>query len=276
MTVIEYPEQQVHFYMDGWLHDSLERSKKNLKRDDDRVILIDGAERAGKSVLAMQIAKKVDPTFNLSRVCFNADEFVSAVSDAEKYHAVIFDEAFRGLSSRSSLSQLNRVVISKMMEMGQKNLFIIIVLPTFFMLDKYVAIFRSSSLFHVYKKGSDRGFWLFFDDKSKKRLYLNGKKDLIYSGKWIPMANRSGRFYEQYVIDENGYREKKRKALEDSDREGSGVARTNKYIRQRNVLFAILHDRYSLTSKEITELCFDYGFKLDDSAVRTGIRSVKP
>jgi len=69
----------------------------------------------------------------------------------KKGQCIIFDEAFTGLSSRGALSGINKALVGLMMQMRQKNLFVIMVLPTFFMLDKYAAIFRAKALIHVMK-----------------------------------------------------------------------------------------------------------------------------
>jgi pantothenate kinase-related protein Tda10 len=60
------------------------RLKKNLeekvipaleKQDKDYVLAVDGKEGGGKSTLAFQIGKFVDPSLDLSRIVFSADEF---------------------------------------------------------------------------------------------------------------------------------------------------------------------------------------------------------
>ena len=57
-----------------------------------------------------------------------------------KNEVVIYDEAHRGMASARSLSEINKILKDLMMEMGQRNLFVVIVLPTIFLLDKYAHI----------------------------------------------------------------------------------------------------------------------------------------
>ena len=152
-------------------------------KDKDCILALDGREGAGKSTLALQIGKYVDPTLDLSRVVFNAEEFRQAIFKAKKGQCIIFDEAFTGLSSRAALSGINRTLISLMMQMRQKNLFVIIVLPTFFLLDKYVALFRARALIHVYENKGVRGYFRLYNSKLKKLLYIFGKKDYSYGFK---------------------------------------------------------------------------------------------
>ena len=173
----------IKYFLDSRLKNRLDtRVIPDLaKRDKDCLIALDGNEGSGKSTLALQIGKYVDPTLNLSRVVFDAETFRAAILKAEKGQCVIFDEAFTGLSSRSSLSGVNRTLISLMMQIRQKNLFVIMVLPTFFLIDKYVALFRSRALIHVYECSGRRGYFKIYNRRKKKLLYLLGKATYSYS-----------------------------------------------------------------------------------------------
>ena len=148
---IEKHGKPITYYMD-------DRLKKNLdekvipdlkKRDKDIVLLFDGHEGVGKTTLGIQVGKYIDPTLDVSRIVFGAEDFRDAILKAKQGQVVIYDEAFTGLSARSSLSGVNKILVSLMMQMRQKNLCVIIILPTFFLLDKYVSIFRSKALIHV-------------------------------------------------------------------------------------------------------------------------------
>jgi hypothetical protein len=254
---IELNGEKKTLYMDSRLYNQIQTKvmPKIDKKDFDWVWIIDGSEGSGKSVLAQQLAKVLDPTFNLDRMCMSPREFTKCVIHARKGECVIFDEAFTGLSSRASLTEINRLLVSLMMEMRQKNLFVIIVMPTFFLLDKYVALFRARGLFHVYLKSGKRGRWIYFNSKKKKQLYLIGKKLYSYSK---PKSNFKGRFMDQYTIDEESYREKKRKALMEKSR--STKAETFKV--QRDTLFWVLNKKLKLTQMEISRLCSECGFKI--------------
>jgi len=142
-----------NFYLDGYLKSNLDLLSQSLKKDYDFFIVIDGRERFGKSTLASQIAYYLDPTYNLDRCVFTADQFAEAVEKAEKFQAIVFDEAHGYLGSRSSMSSFNKKLVKIMTEMGSKNLIVILCLPNFFELDKYPAIWRSSCLLHVHQRG---------------------------------------------------------------------------------------------------------------------------
>ena len=204
------------YYMDGYLHDNLCTAKSVITKDWDMIFLYDGSEGSGKSVKAMQDAYFCDETLNIDRITFTPFQFKKGVLSAKKYQAVVYDEAYTGLSSRATMSSINRTLISMLAEIRQKNLFIFIVMPTFFDLDKYVALWRSRALIHVYtKRPFIRGFFTFFNAEKKKSLYILGKKFYDYN---CVNADFYGRFTNHYVIDEVEYRKKKRLSLMDREK----------------------------------------------------------
>lgn len=198
------------YYMDGYLMDNFLLVKDLVKKDWDMICLYDGYEGSGKSVKAMQDAYYFDPTFNLDRVCFTTEEFVKAVDKAEKYTAVLFDEAYTGMSSRDTMKSVNKMLDKRITEIRQKNLYVFIVMPTFFDLAKRMAIWRSKYLIHVYTSKNVRGFFAFYNQDRKKNLYINGQKFYDY---YKPRPNFSGKFTNYYVLGELAYRNKKYKSL---------------------------------------------------------------
>ncbi len=185
------------------------------KKDEDRVYIVDGRERVGKSVFALQQAKYLDPTFNINRVCFTPEEFLTAIRTSKKGQCIIFDEAFRGLSSKASQSKVNKKIVQAMMEVGQSNLIIFIVLPTFFLLELYAAVLRSNALFHVYKDRTDKRAFRVFAFNKKSLLWKYGKtKGFSYR---FPKVRVKGRFFNKYAINEQAYRKKKAESLVNMD-----------------------------------------------------------
>jgi len=208
------------YYIEPRLHENLIEIRNGLKRrDKDYVMIVDGLEGSGKSTLGIQMAYIVDPTLCLDRITFTGNEFKTAILNASQCQAVIFDEAFTGLSSRSALSEINRMLVSLMMQMRQKNLFVIIILPSYFLLDKYVALFRAKSLVHVHESRGKRGYFAIYNARLKKFLYLKGHKTYDYGQ---IRTNFRGRFYGKYALGEEEevkYRQKKGQAFADMDYE---------------------------------------------------------
>lgn len=242
------------FYMSNLLKQNLDFAKQAVEKDDDFVILIDGRERAGKSVLAQQIAYYLDPNFNVDNICFRVDDWQERVRNAEKYSCIVWDEAFRGLSKRQALSTINRKVVQTMMEMGQNNLYIILVLPTFFEIDKYVALHRCKCLVHVHRdRNYRRGFYKFYNFNKMKTMYILGKKEYKYCQK----CDFPDTFTNAYTVDEDAYREKKIVELQkDEDQIFESVPRA---IQQRNILLDYFNKKfYNNLSKMNRDVISEY------------------
>jgi len=214
MKVLQNTAQE--FYMDEILKTNLDVAKNVIEKDWDMVFAIDGQEGSGKSVFAQQIATYCDPTFVIDRIVFTPNTFRKAILSAGKYQSVIYDEAYTGLSSRATMSMINRTLISMLAEIRQKNLFVFVVMPTFFDLDKYVALWRSRALMHIYTgQNFERGYFSFFNVDRKKDLYINGKKYYSYGH---PSPNFTGRFTNHYTVDVEDYKEKKKRAVLDREK----------------------------------------------------------
>lgn len=217
MVMIEHPTG--NFHMNDDLVENLKRAKRAIVKDWDFIFAIDGVERGGKSLLAQQMAYFCDPTFCIERITFTPDEFKRAIINADKYQAVIYDEAYTGLISRNSMKEVNVTLVRMMAEIGQKNLFVFVVMPTYFDLDKYVAVWRSRALVHIYT-GDDfeRGYFGFYNSDKKKDLFILGKKYYSYK---TPKPNFTGRFVNKYIVDKDTYRQKKSDTLKKYERKES-------------------------------------------------------
>jgi len=276
MALIKIPDKRydkpITYHMDDRLKMGLDSSIRGTleKKDKDYFLVVDGNEGSGKSTLALQIAKYVDHSFNLDRVVFNAEDFRNAIYKAKKGQAIVFDEAFTGLSSRASLSGINRALVSLMMQMRQKNLFVIIVLPTFFLLDKYVAIWRAKALIHVYESKGKRGYFKIYNSKLKKYLYLMGKKTYSYHLKKI-RTRFKGRFYGVFALGDSKedakYRKKKEKALEENEKNPMSAGQV-KYKEQRDLMLHLFRKHTKMTYQNMEILLADYDFPISFSQIR--------
>ncbi len=219
-----------------------------VKKDEDRVYIVDGRERTGKSVFTFQQAKYLDRNFNLSRVCFTPEEFLRAIRNAKKGEVVVFDEAFRGLSSKASQSKVNKAIVQALMEMGQRNLIVFIVLPTIFLLEMYPAVLRSNALFHIYKSRKGRRKFRIYNYSQKSLLYNVGKKR-GFSYKF-PRVRARGEFYGHFAIEEQSYRNKKEESFHHNDfvkEEEEGRMSKERKIALVNWFLALKH--YEKTSQ---------------------------
>jgi hypothetical protein len=270
MAIVKISNQKGEFVSEYYLDDRLKDNLDNKiipslhKKDKDCIICLDGREGSGKSTLAIQLGKYVDPTLDLNRIVFSPEDFRDAILKAKKGQCIIYDEAFTGFSSRSSLSPVNRVLVSLAMQMRQKNLFVIIVLPTIFLLDKYMAMFRTRFLIHVYENKGVRGYFKIYNSKKKKFLILMGAKTMTYHVKGL-WTNFKGRFYGKFALGDDSiekkYRKKKEKALADSEKSSMTSAQV-KFREQRDLMIYLFRKFSKLGYREIEIILNDYDFMM--------------
>lgn len=226
-----YPGSKDEYSIHSYLKANLDIARKLVDKDWDMMGVIDGTEGAGKSVLAQQIAKYCDSSFTIDRVAFTPEQFKKSVRSATKTQAVVYDEAYGGLGARGTMTHVNMTIVKMLTEIRAKNLFVFIVLPTFFDLDKYAALWRSRFLAHVYTdEDFNRGHFAFYNAELKKQLYVSGKKTYSYR---YPSPNFVGTFPNHYVVDRKLYEAKKQAStMHDVDEKRLLALRTAKEIRQ--------------------------------------------
>jgi hypothetical protein len=107
---------------------------------------------------------------------------------------------------------LNNTLQRASEQIRQKNLFIILIRPSFFDFSKYFAIHRSWFLLTVgikydeKNKRIQRGYYRFYSRSRKKGLYLRGKKTL---DRFVVKENFGGRFPNKFPLDYVAYKLKK-------------------------------------------------------------------
>lgn len=249
----------IGFVVPAIVSKELDKVKKRvLKKDRDFVAVIDGEEGVGKSVLAQQIARYLDDDFNLDKIVFNSDDFIKAIKDpkTKKGSCIVLDEAFSAANNRASLTEVNRAMIGVATEMRQKNLFILMVLPSFFDLDKYFALWRCRALFHVYFTSDDDRAYVIFPKERKKMLYLTGKKTYNYSKPRSPFPPFT--FPNHYTVDEEDYRYKKSQAFK--KRTVSNQARN--WLLQRNAYIKYILQNLGMTQEDVAKIPLNYGARV--------------
>ena len=259
-------QKEPGFHMDDILKKQLDILIKNIIKDWDFTIIISGSGevRVGKSVLAMQIGaywtEQMEKIHGI-KVPFSIKE--NFVMDGRRlievgnklgqnfpYSALIFDEAGADLEGKKVMSQLTQDVLDYYRECGQYNMLNILVLPEYFDLPKGIAMTRSICLIDVYYVTDQdamfqRGFFNFFSKRSKKKLYLKGKRELDYkSAKY----DFNGKFPNFYPLDEKEYRKLKQEAL--TKRESK---RRNKFQLQRDACWFLFNREVGWSQTEIAK-----------------------
>jgi hypothetical protein len=183
------------FGMDNGLKKILNSIAYNIPNDWDSILLISGSGmvRVGKSVLAQQVGLylsiKLGTPFRINNIVFSGQELMQKAKTFPKNSVFVYDEARGELDTKKVMEEITKTLMDFFAECGMYNHAIIIVLPDFFDLPKGIAISRSELLLNVYRDRSEkkdkegeqviafeRGFFNGFHRKSKKKLYMLGKK----------------------------------------------------------------------------------------------------
>ncbi len=221
------------------------------KRDKDYVMLVDGYEGSGKSTFAIQCGKYVDPTLDLSRICMTPEEFKEAIKNSEKGQCVIYDEAVTGLTAGDSISKVGRVLKSMMMQMRQKNLFVIVIMPVIFEFNKYAVLSRARFFFHIYESKGRMGYFVGLNKKGTRITYLKGKKTHSYSVR----SRFNGRFYGKFGLGQSQeplYRKKKEEALFEVGEDEEVSTTLQRVTKERNFALIELNNQ-NVSYSEIKE-----------------------
>ena len=261
---------EISYHIDKKMIKFLDSVKDKInKRDKDYVMLVDGYEGSGKSTASQQWGKYVDPTLDLDRICMTADEFKEAIINAKHHECVIYDEAVTGMSAGDSITRIGRLLKSMMMQMRQKNLFVIVIIPTIFELNKYTVLSRARSFFHIYESKGKMGYFVGYNRKDTKLLYLRGKKTYTYRVK----SRFIGRFMGKYVIDESKYRKKKEEALFSIEKEEKVDKKTSIYMEQRDYLIRYLKKEHGLGCEKIEKVLKNCKYSLGHTYISKILRS---
>jgi energy-coupling factor transporter ATP-binding protein EcfA2 len=165
------------FFIDNKVALTLIRKRELVtKKNRDQFFVFTGPEGSGKSTLAFQFARFINPSTTLANVCLDPEEFPKLIGSLGKGECAVLDEAFSGLASTRAQSRINHLLKSIFMEARQRNLFIFIILPSMFYLDKYILLERASVLFHTYFKKDVRGRYAIYNKGQIKKLELFGRK----------------------------------------------------------------------------------------------------
>jgi len=204
-------------YIDGFLLQKLENIEKIIKKNWDCVFLIDGMERSGKSTLGLTCAwylAKGKLTYN--NIASDADDAVMKCEKLPDRSILVIDEGSLVFSSKETMSAEQKKLIKIMNVIGQKNMIFIIILPSFFDLNKFIAVSRSRFLLHIYPgKTLSRGKFCYFGEQKKKILYEFGKKH--FNSYKFPRANFVGQFWDFFPLENlEEYKKIKQKSLFDA------------------------------------------------------------
>ncbi|MHA1880885.1 MAG: hypothetical protein ACTSYG_10865 [Candidatus Heimdallarchaeota archaeon] len=269
MVIVNYGDKKGH--MDGFLKTNLDLYKLMVKKKKDLIFIVSGREGEGKSVITAGILKYLDPTFNLDRCYLNGDEFLKALIDAnEPFKAYMFDEG-QEFTSRAAMTRFNKFLVQVLSKVRAKQLYIGICIPSFFELDKYAAIHRSSFLLNVYSKEGRRGYFIFWNWEKKKLLYLQGKKNYDFN---CVRGNFHGGFTKKmFPFNEEDYNLKKQEAMDKLTEQLEEQQSRMKV--QRDCLLNYLYEVVGLKQIEISEIIKTSGIPLNQRTISDAIKGYR-
>jgi len=149
-----------------WIKNGYDAIQKGL--DTDKVIVVCGRERKGKSTLVLRIVHKLNPNFDIENICFKGKQFRRRSKQIKK-DILIIDEGGNVLYSGDTMAKDSKKTIQRIMEMGHNNNITFILIPNFFSLNKDIRERRVGGLIHI----TNRGRFYTYDEKAAIKI---GKK----------------------------------------------------------------------------------------------------
>ena len=140
----------------------------------DVIGLVTGEEGNGKTFYGVQRCLYMDHEFNIERIVFNEEQFLKIITEVPNNSAIMWDEsdALGEHWASTIISTLKKVF----KRIRKKNLFILLVTPTLFDLNKYFVIHRVRFMVDIRRVGLQRGFFSFYNKDGLRKLILEGKK----------------------------------------------------------------------------------------------------
>lgn len=214
IEITKEKKQEGDLYLDGFLKKKLDLAKKQQDRDFDVGGIVDGSEGTGKSTCASNIMIymsdcKFDPRKHIIK---SHEDAIKVLKETPDKGTVMFDEGYLLFYSADALTKHQKAITKIFSIIRQKNLFFLIVAPSFFRLASYFANDRTKFLINVYTVEGKRGYFNYWGHKAKDKLYDKGKRDKNYR---CVRPTIKGRYSKCSMLDEE-YKQIKRETLEEA------------------------------------------------------------
>lgn len=158
----------------------IEDMHANIASHFDNLIVISGSEGVGKSHLAAHICQLFDPNFDMDKsYVYDWETFINSISGDDPQRVYWMDEAINMASGRDWMHDVNKMLIKILQMMRSKGLTLVMCVPSFGSLDKYIREHRTRYLLIAKKMawGADkepkRGYYeLRIPMTEKERAYV--------------------------------------------------------------------------------------------------------
>lgn len=209
----------------------------NDKVKNDHFVVVVGKEGSGKSTLALQMSAIIDPSFNIERICYSAEDFIKRTLDSKPGQVYQIDEGSMMLFSRQTMSKGNINLVQIVQLMRQLRLCTIICIPTFEQLDSYIRRHRIDTLIEVfpgfkYRCVNSKNVISFINNEIRKGFKLHNVQ-LKAHHRFLGYFNKDFPLLEN--MDWEDYERLKRDKYVDYVKEVLGTIRTNEGEKKRFV-----------------------------------------
>jgi len=254
------------FYISGYWAKNLDNYVEGvMNKNTSAVLIFDGRSGLGKTTLSSQTAcyintkvksymKNKAPKFSLDNMHWTPDTFVDRLQNAEKGEIIILDESMI-ISNRSSMSEMNRMVINMMSMIRSKQIFVIFNINSIFDMDRNLPLHRADVLVHLYAeddKFAGRGRYMVIPSaKGKlKMLYILGKKYYDYSKARPAFIDKFTKFLP---FNNDEYEKRKQKAITTYFENNDTRFKSSKLKESRDSGVRYFKKEYKLTNEEIAD-----------------------
>lgn len=216
----------------------VEDMKENVAQDYDNLVIIVGKEGTGKSNLGVDICKSYDPTFTLEdRYIYDFLPFLRKLQqdfDAPgNGRAYLLDEATNLVSNRDWNKDENKHMIQLLEMFRSRGLTLVMCIPSFDRLDKYIREFRARFILECYDfaqgtKYGGRGYY---------QLKICSINRVVGVGTFPEMSDTDKRIYEKLKL--RSQESKLDEMIKSADPESSGKGERLSKSSENNRKFAI-------------------------------------
>lgn len=165
-VVATYDSGEKAVYSD-LLHEFGKILRKNLREDDQNIVGVIGQPGSGKSTIAMNIARLIDPNWSLeSGYVYDFEDFKEKLAENSTNQVFLFDEASLVVNAKDAMKNDSKLMIGMLDTCRSRHNSIIFVLPGFEDLNKAIRerlcqyrVYCASRKEHIVPGYSGRGFF---------------------------------------------------------------------------------------------------------------------
>lgn len=92
--------------------------RHRIRKKFDCPIMVTGDERAGKSTLALHLARKIDPDFPIRNICFRIRELNERIDSARPGEVIVMDESGFDLYTQEWWNEFQMNLVKKLQVIG--------------------------------------------------------------------------------------------------------------------------------------------------------------